>query len=196
MKRIVLALQISLLLILHGCSSPGPQKERVDTKVQAPATSDLSALDANLYNKALATLDADKMKSAAKQLARLQNKNPGHTGIKINLATALYLAGDLDAAAETVKQALSLNANIAALQNIHGLIAFEKKEFKNAETAYLHAIKLDKNLANAHYNLALLYDQYYQDIPKAYRYYQSYIKLNPSDQATTEWVEQLKYSLD
>lgn len=196
MKKLIILLPLILLLVLQGCSSPGPQKPDTSAVEKVIESSDLSDLDANLYEKAIATLDAGEAKSATKQLLRLEKKNPAHLGIKINLATAYFLTEKVEDAKKIANRAHSINENIAALQNLLGLIAIEQKQFTDAEKAYLKAIKLDNKLANAHYNLALLYDQYYQDIPKAYQYYQNYLKLVPDDQETTDWVEQLKYSLE
>ncbi len=85
---------------------------------------------------------------------------------------------------------------MAEVHNVLGLLAVEQKAFKKAETEYLLAVTLDKKLASAHYNLALLYDIYFQDIDKAYQSYQTYLSLNPNDSKTRDWVDQLKYSLE
>jgi len=76
------------------------------------------------------------------------------------------------------------------------LIAVSRGKYKEAETHYLTAIKLDNKNASAHYNLALLYDVFYQDIRSAIPHYEQYLALiNQEDEDTLNWVEELKLNL-
>ena len=71
----------------------------------------------------------------------------------------------------------------------------KKKQFSEAEKYYKTAISINKNFALAHYNLALLYDIYFQDIKRAYAQYLKYLSLVPDDKETQAWADELKYSL-
>ena len=77
-----------------------------------------------------------------------------------------------------------------------GFIEKQKGNIVKARDYYLRAIEIKDNYALAHYNLALVYDIYIQDIPKAIGHYQKYLALiKRKDQKTAEWVEQLKASM-
>ena len=68
--------------------------------------------------------------------------------------------------------------------------------YKQAEAQYLAAIKLDAACASCHYNLALLYDLYYQDLGKAIGQYQAYLDhITNTDEDTQAWIEELKRNL-
>lgn len=183
-------------LLFSGCESPGTQPERVDTPKTLMPSAGLSALDQSKYNKAIEQIDNSDFKKALKILQKLDKKYQSHVGVKINLATSYLALGRIDNAAAVAKVALELNNTLAEIHNLLGLIAVEQNHYRKAETEYLLAVTLDKDLANAHYNAALLYDIYFQDIPKAYRFYANYLALVPNDQAVKDWLEQLKYSLE
>ncbi len=201
MQRLIRQLSIFTLfisgsLIFTGCESPGPQTSQPTTKRPSSVVSTLSPIDREHYEKALNKLDQEAYKKPLKALQKLDKKYPNHLGVKINLATNYLLLERLDLAASTAQQALSINNTVAEVHNVLGLIAIEQKAYKKAEAEYLLAVTLDKKLAEAHYNIALLYDVYFQDINKAYAYYNSYLELEPNDQKTKDWVDQLKYSLE
>ncbi|MFL0802489.1 MAG: hypothetical protein K6L81_02145 [Agarilytica sp.] len=192
----IFALFITGSLIFTGCESPGPQTTQPTTKTPTAVVSTLSPIDREYYEKALNTFDKAAYKKSLKALQKLDKKYPNHLGIKINLATNYLLLARVDLANNTAQQALSINNTVAEVHNILGLIAIEQKAYQKAETEYLLAVTLNKKFAEAHYNIALLYDVYFQDINKAYAYYNSYLKLVPDDQKTKDWVDQLKYSLE
>lgn len=183
-------------VLFTGCESPGKQPTTTDTTPSHTKSIGLSDLDQNYYGKALDNIDNGDFKKALKLLQKLNKKYPFNIGIKINLASSYLSLGRLDNAASVAEQALKTNNTVAELHNVLGLIAIEQKRFRKAETEYLLAVTLDKNLANAHFNAALLYDIYFQDIPKAYTYYSKYLVLVPDDQNVKDWLDQLKYSLE
>ncbi|MFL0799660.1 MAG: hypothetical protein K6L80_04355 [Agarilytica sp.] len=201
MQRLIKQLSMCTLFIsgsflFSGCESPGPQISQPTTKQPSSVVATLSPIDREHYEKALNNLDQKAYKKSLKALQKLDKKHPNHLGVKINLATNYLLVERLDLAASTAQQALSINNTVAEVHNVLGLIAIEQKAYKKAETEYLLAVTLNKKLAEAHYNIALLYDVYFQDINKAYAYYNSYLELEPDDQKTRDWVDQLKYSLE
>ncbi len=192
---LICVLLISAVLF-SGCESPGKQSTATDTKPSRTKGIGLSDLDQNYYHKALDHIDNGDFKKALKPLQKLDKKYPFNVGVKINLASSYLSLGRLDNAASVAEQALKTNNTVADLHNVLGLIAIEQKRYRKAETEYLLAVTLNKGLANAHYNVALLYDIYFQDIPKAYTYYSNYLALVPDDQDVKDWLDQLKYSLE
>lgn len=186
--------------LLTACESPGTQPT-----TQAPSSNEtsgpiqpsvLTELDKNIYLNAVEQLSNGEYKKSEKTLVKLEKKYPHHQGIKINLATSYYQQKAFVRAKEICEQAMRSNESSPEIFNLLGLISVENKEFITGQQHYQRAIALNDNFANAHYNLALLYDIYFQDIPKAYQHYEKYLKLVPNDTETTDWLEQLKYSLD
>jgi|GEM_PF-1522473 len=187
-------LLLSVALII-GCTSQKPRIATPQTPI-TPTPSSLTGLDQSQYEKALNHLHDETPQKAKNILEKLNRKYDTHEGIKINLAISYFKLGDYEKAESTCAEGLKVNQNIPQLYNLLGLIYVESKKFKQAEGKYLRAIAQDKNYANAYYNLALLYDIYFQDIPKAYQNYIRYLAMTPDDNEAKDWVEQLKYSLD
>ena len=80
--------------------------------------------------------------------------------------------------------------------NLSGLLNVEKADYQAAEKDYLAAIALKKDYPAAHYNLANLYDVFYQDINKAIAHYEQYLALTDNaDKNTISWVNELKAKL-
>ena len=67
--------------------------------------------------------------------------------------------------------------HLCSLYNNLGWLYTEKKKFKEAEKAYLEAIKLDPKYANAYYNLGLLYDLHLKDELGAIECFERYVEL-------------------
>ncbi|HHT9117137.1 MAG TPA: tetratricopeptide repeat protein [Candidatus Hypogeohydataceae bacterium YC38] len=58
-----------------------------------------------------------------------------------------------------------------------GWLYTQQKKYREAETAYLKAVKTDPSYANAYYNLGLLYDKYLRDELAAVDCFEKYIDL-------------------
>ena len=89
--------------------------------------------------------------------------------------------------------ALTRNPNFAQALNLLAYLEQVSGEIRSAEKHYKEAIKNKDDYAIAHYNIALLYDVYLQDIESAIPHYERYLKLtNNKDKSTADWLEQLK----
>lgn len=185
-----------LAILISACGTQPVVKETTQPIAKEVVDTPLTLGDSATLENALSLMREQKWDQAIKPLRKLTKKYPGNLVIIINLASSYYATGDLNSAEELCKQALSISSNSAEAHNLSGLIAIEKHQFTEAEAAYKKALSINTDYANAYYNLALLYDVFFQDIPKAYQHYVKYLKLAPGDQATKDWVEQLKYSLD
>ncbi len=76
------------------------------------------------------------------------------------------------------------------------LVLFHKGKINDAKKDYIKAIELKPDYINAHYNLALLYDIYLQEITLAIKHYETYLSLlKKTDEATQEWVNHLRGTL-
>lgn len=193
-----------LALLFQGCSSNVSKKTArqaespSDSKGQiAPGSRPLTAAEKGIYQQGVENLRKKEILEANKILLGLANKGIADSGLSANLALSYYHLADYPLAKQHVDMALSLAAHSAEAQNLAGLIAIEQNKHKDAETYFKKALQLNNQFANAHFNIALLYDIYYQNIQGAYDHYLQYLNLvGYKDQQTMDWVEQLKYSLE
>ena len=185
---------VMAMLLVGGCSS-GPTSTGDAPEMSAKATP-LAEKDRAAYSNALADLEKGNTKEASASLTKIANANPGYLDVWINLAIANYKLTDIEAAKRAAVQAHKLQPTSAEINNIRGLISAEEGRYKDAEQLYIAALKLDSKNANTHYNLALLYDVYYQDIEQAISHYESYLSLsNQKDEETEAWKDELKQIL-
>jgi tetratricopeptide (TPR) repeat protein len=187
-----------LTIIVAGCETSGEKSTsiRPHTEEPQPTENILNERDLASYSLAKAYINQEKTSLAENTLVFLVKKHPNNSDIWLNLATCYFIQGKLQQADEATNKALQLNNTIPETHNLMGLIAVENKQFKKAETEYLLALTLNNDFANAHYNTALLYDIYFQNIKKALYHYTQYLTLIPSDDIRTrDWVNQLKASL-
>lgn len=180
--------------MLHGCASNDTKPAQ--TKTSSPSGIVLADIDQIQYEQALDNMQKGELNSARNTLEKIATRQPKHFGVRLNLAIIAFQQDKLENAEKLAKEGLKLNEESADLYNLMGLISVEKKAFKEARASYEKAISLNDTLANAYYNLALLLDIYFQDIPAAFENYNFYLALEPDDQATKDWIDQLKYSLD
>jgi Flp pilus assembly protein TadD len=194
---------MSYCVTLLACS---PQKTKPDayssTQATAQAAADsienssLSISTQQEYFEALTAINNDNLDLAINTLERLHRIQPAHMQSHLNLAIAHFKKGNFDKANIYATELESSKVSNAALENLLGLIAVEKKAYVKAKKHYLAAIGLNKNYPEPYYNLALLNDIFFQDIATAYTYYQQYIELVPSDNKTKSWANELKFSLE
>ena len=182
------------LLVLAGCATQSPSEKTPDSTSALPTT--LTPAEAKNYQSAVARIEEGEAGKAINSLKKLTQAHPGQPGIWLNLAIAHYKNGELDEAKVTLDQAQGVNNKIPEIYNLAGLIAVDQGDYTAADKHYQTALKLNKHFAEAHYNLALLCDIFYQDIGRAVEHYQQYLTLiKQEDKATTAWVEELKLTL-
>lgn len=198
-SKILSACVLALVMLISACgggkvkpATEPTQKNPVSVK-KAGAFSETEKVE---FQQALESIKTNNLPNAEKILKKLSNKLGASTSISANLALTYYKLQRYELAEEQINRAIAVNEADAETHNIAGLIAIEMKKHQAAETHYKRALTLNPELANAHYNIALLYDIYFQDIPNAYKHYQKYLSLvGDSDKETKEWVDQLQYSL-
>lgn len=198
-SKILSACVLALVMLISACgggkvkpATESTQKNPVSVK-KAGALSETEQVE---FQQALESIKTNNLPNAEKILKKLSDKLGASTSISANLALTYYKLQRYELAEEQINRAIAVNEADAETHNIAGLIAIEMKKHQAAETHYKRALALSPEFANAHYNIALLYDIYFQDIPNAYKHYQKYLSLvGDSDKETKEWVDQLQYSL-
>jgi|TARA_B100000809_G_C15110558_1_gene520448 tetratricopeptide (TPR) repeat protein len=80
--------------------------------------------------------------------------------------------------------------------NLSGYLAQKKGEMNKVKSYYLKAISHQSDYVLAHYNVALLFDIYLQDIAKAIEHYQFYLAYSEQkDENTKNWLEALQVAM-
>lgn len=177
------------LLLLCACAGTTTQNEAA-----AAGHSRLRPGDQTRYETALSQMSKGKLPEARQTLASLALRYEDNREIQLNLATAFYLTGDPDAADATLT-APALD-QLAHYHNLRGLIAVQRGDYQVAKQHYQRALKQDEQHAHSHYNLALLYDVFYQDLAAARPHYQRYLELiGTEDSETTAWLRQIDAAL-
>jgi len=192
----VLIFIIVSAFLLSSCQSNG-KKPDVKAPVMSSEIANFTPQQELNYNKALEYLNSKKNHSEAEALLlKLTEQQPNLPGPWANLGLLNLLQKKPVEAENFVKRALKINPKMSQALNLMGLIATHNRDIKSAENYYLEAIAIKKDYSNAHYNLALLYDIYLQDIRKAAKHYRHYLRsINNKDEITLNWTEQLERSL-
>lgn len=188
-NRVILILA---LLSLIGGSTPNRQELLTATD----NSSGNQNSEAELYQKAVTHLNNSDFYKAEAILRPFTEKHPELAGPWTNLGLIQLKHGNLAEAEKLFRSALTKNPNFPQALNLLGLVETKKGDILQAKKLYSQAIEQNDDYAIAHYNLALLYDIYLQDIKSAVPHYQRYLELiNYSDEATANWLEELKSTL-
>ncbi len=192
-------ISLSLLLWLTACSSMGtaPDKDKSSLTSTAENT-DAALADAEraLYAQALADLQANRFAPAEAAFTRLAEQHPKLAGPWANLGLIYIKQDQLDRAADMLMRALENQPDLAQAKQLLGYIENKRGHYLKARDLYLEALAAKPDYAVAHYNLALLYDIYLRDIPKAIEHYTRYLALaGREDKRTADWVNELTSSL-
>lgn len=186
---------LAAALLASGCgtTTQTPSEQR-HADVSTAALTQSQRQD---YQTALRRAARGDYSTAAAALDALSEQQPQHPGVWINLAAAHYQMDNVEKAQQSLAKAGALAPDNALVENLKGSLALHAGEVDEAEQHFQSALSYNPTLAEAHYNLALLYDTYYQAIPDAIEHYQAYLKLTPeNDEDTERWLQQLQRSLN
>lgn len=182
-------------LIMSGCST----QQTTDSQSALNTTErsiEPSEEHKQSYQSALRALEQKDYKKAEALLKELSEEKPELAGPWANLGLIRLVQKKPNEAETYLLKSLKLNPKLVKVLNLLGLISIQNKKLKQAESYFQQAIDNNENYSNAHYNLALLYDVYLQNISKAALHYRRYSEItNSSDKETLDWLEQLENTL-
>ncbi|MFT6909758.1 MAG: tetratricopeptide (TPR) repeat protein [Oleiphilaceae bacterium] len=182
--------KIVLLLLLVSCSNTALNTQS-ESKVGAAASSFEEEI--TIYKNAILALNNDELDKAEKLFTKMSVLQPDIAGSWANLALIKIKNGQLEKAETFIEIALQKNPKMPQALNLSGYLAQKQGKIKQAEALYQQAVTIKPDYALAHYNLALIYDIYLQDILKAIDHYQLYlINIKGKDEKTSNWLEGLK----
>lgn len=188
-------LLLLLIILLSGCAS-APITGTDDRGETSPIINS-KGQEVTLYRQAITALYQNQLDEAEILFLKIIKMQPGLAGPWANLGLVYMKKGDTDNAIKNARIALDKNPKLAHAHNLLGYIETVKGNINQAITHYNHAISFKQDYALAHYNLALLYDTYLQDLPMAIKHYEHYLKLvEYKDKKTAEWLDELKRTLE
>ena len=135
-----------------GTSEPAGRPEAID--VVSHATVD--DRDSDTLYLAASSIEDDDPAAAIGLYSKSLAANPGHTDARLNLGRLLHLAGRLQEAEGVYRIAGHYDATL--LFNL-GVLLEDMNRSADAIAAYREALDLDAALADAHFNLARLYER-------------------------------------
>jgi tetratricopeptide (TPR) repeat protein len=187
---------IVIVLLANACSTATRQQAVSEEPITVTGELSVTPAEKHLYRQAITALNAGDLNEAESLLKAFHQQKPEFAGPLANLGLVYYKQGNRELATETLNRALEKNSQQAQALNLLGQIAYDDGQATIAEDYYKRALAIREDYANAHYNLALVYDIYFQDIASAVAHYRRYMELtNFSDQDTANWLEQLENSL-
>jgi O-antigen ligase/Tfp pilus assembly protein PilF len=98
-----------------------------------------------------------------------------------NLGAVYIRLGLIDEAIEEFKEATDLNPYYPGLHNNLGYLYSKRNQFRQALDEYQKTLELDPENPEVHKNLGLLYYYKIRDYPRAQKYWEKYLILNPGD---------------
>lgn len=192
------SIKIFLLLIslfsLAACAGPSIKPLVEDQAVSKVESHDTPpAFDTALYQQGITALDNNELAEAQQIFNQFIDRNPGLSGAYTNLALIHFKLEEYEQSLKLTSRALELNMKQPEAYHLSAQIFIKMGKINDALAHYQKAIELKPAYRNAHYNLALLYDIYLQEIELAVKHYQIYMTLiEKPDQPTQEWIDHLK----
>lgn len=180
-------------MFICSCSnSPGTRTSNGEVN----ESTESSIEELGIYQDAIIALNDNDLDKAEALFTQMSVRQPNIAGPWANLALIQVKQGNLAQAETFVEKALIKNSKMPQALNLSGYLAQKNGKVKEAEAQYLKALSEKPDYALAHYNVALLYDVYLQDIEKAIQHYQLYLSYNDKkDQGTEDWLEGLKATM-
>ncbi|MEH6560810.1 MAG: tetratricopeptide repeat protein [Marinobacter sp.] len=111
--------------------------------------------------------------------------------------TKAYERGDIPAAINAWQLAIELNRDDAVTHNNLALLLKQKHRFKEAVVTLEAGLEHSPEVAELHYNLAVISELYLLDLSRALAHYQRYQALTANkEKKVTEWIADLERRLD
>ncbi len=104
--------------------------------------------------------NSDSLEQAAQAYQKAVEAAPSWVEARINLGTAFYQLGKLEAAYEQFAIACELEPNSALAEFNLGCVLQQSGEVEPSIRHFERALEISPNLADAHFNLALAYEKY------------------------------------
>ncbi|MGB0956252.1 MAG: tetratricopeptide repeat protein [Panacagrimonas sp.] len=185
--------------MLAACAAPGPRGGLPAAASQALGLSNApirgAAADAarQRFVAAQALKASGNLEAAHAEFLALNRDHPALSGPLTELGMIYARRDQRDRAVAAFEQAATVNPGNVVAINWLGTLHREAGNFEAAESAYQQAISLDPTYANAHFNLAVLYDVHFGQSARALEHYQAYLDhTEAADLIVQAWVAQIE----
>ncbi len=197
-----------LVMALAACSSPGPRKSTsrsssTPSASSAPSPSGAAAAATapkgdpdQRFQEALARMKARKFPEAQAAFIALSRDYPTFSGPLTDLGILYAQSHQRELAVSSLTRAVNANPDNAIAHNWLGTLHREAGDFVHAEQSYRKAITVRPDYAQAHLNLAILYDVALHRPREALASYRDYQRLvGKDDLIVAAWIRDLESRL-
>ena len=175
-------------------TEPGAQTaQRAALPVVAVPVPDLNPGTQALFDRAVSLMQDGQYAAAEVLFQEITSDQPELAGPWVNLGYIHMHSGEIDAAEYNFGEALKANPRNCDALNQLGVIARRAGRFADAEKHYTACIDANPNYANAHLNLAILYELYMGRLGEALAAYNEYQLVLPEpDKKVGGWMMDLE----
>lgn len=190
-----------LALALAACGSPSPRKPTIRSSggtvssAPADASTDIASKGDpdQRFQEALALMKARKFPEAQAAFIALSRDYPTFSGPLTDLGILYAQNHQRELAVSSLTRAVNANPENAIAHNWLGTLHREAGDFVRAEQSYRKAIAARPNYAQAHLNLAILYDVALHRPAEAIASYRDYQRLMGTDDLiVAAWIRDLE----
>jgi Flp pilus assembly protein TadD len=186
---------LAVAFVAAGCaSSSGPRKTPVHMEIQEEVgfvITEEARIDAAAradYEEAVRLLEVGRTDQGMELLTQAAEQVPDVSAPRIELGIAHHRAGNLKAAEEQLKMALTINPSHPVVHNELGIIYRKTGRFTEARESYEAALAIYPGFHYARRNLAILCDLYLMDKQCALEQYVAYMETAPDDEEVEMWL--------
>ena len=209
MMRSRLLCTLMLGALLTACSQTTTEQTSAATKASTPVFTNhaepdsqdgqtpapvLTGAQQQQFLQAKALLRSGEANAAIDIFASLAQQLPAAAGVWYNLALSQWQSGQIDSANRTLLHLAAQSPAYSAGHNLAGVLARQQGQFLAAEQHFKLALNSDPNYAQAHKNLAFLYELYLAKPLQAHFHYKRYFALT-GDEKATAWLALLEQQL-
>lgn len=179
------------VVLLSACSSLSSSEAKKSNAAAAPQT--VPAAAQAQFDSALAAQNAQQWDEAERQFNQLLTTYPQLSGPALNLALIYAQTQRAQLADAFFTRALTINPKSAEAGDQYGIWLRTQGRFDDAERIYLQVLASNPDYANAHLNLAILYDLYLGKSAPALEHYQRYLELTNDEKSPVHgWMSELQ----
>jgi Flp pilus assembly protein TadD len=168
------------LEVIDGVSFTITDNVRIGTEVRAE------------YESGVGYLERGQLGPGIAALLKVTEQAPDFVSAHIDLGLAHARVGDLDMAAVSLEQALTLSGAHPVASNELGLVYRRQGRFALARESYEKALASFADFHVARRNLAILCDLYLRDLACALANYEAYSAQAPDDTQVSVWIADLR----
>ncbi|QCF26251.1 tetratricopeptide repeat protein [Hydrocarboniclastica marina] len=194
---------ILLALAVSGCASNSgiPADQLSVDEIESGVAADeveiwiepLTAEQDQQLSRARGAWAEGDLESARQILDSLLAIRPDHPDVMTNAAIVAREQGRREASRTLLEEALKVAPGHRVASNNLGLMLAETGEFADARKVLVRAVQRYPEEPSLHYNLAVIYELYVQDLAKALEHYKQYQSLLDEPDAQVEgWIVDLE----